>query len=77
MASVSKRPRSLDSRAGGDAFGCPFCGIHAVERLYVASTGTDTCSCLACGNDWDENHDTGRLVASGDDDASVIAPRSE
>lgn len=73
VGAMSSRPRSVQDRTS-DPFGCPFCGVHAVERLYVASNGTDTCSCLACGSDWDEIRSTGHVLAPGSD-SSVLAPR--
>jgi hypothetical protein len=40
--------------------GCPYCCSYEVDRLYVGSARVDSCSCRACGADWDE------VVGSGE-----------
>jgi len=53
---------------------CPFCSSYEVDRLFLASTGLDSCVCLACGARWDEDARSGEFRGRGSL-GSVLAPR--
>jgi transposase-like protein len=43
---------------------CPYCGAYEVERLYLASSRVDSCTCRSCGERWDQEEATGERVES-------------
>lgn len=42
--------------------GCPFCCTYEVDRLFVGSSGLDSCACRVCGAAWDEVVATGEVM---------------
>jgi hypothetical protein len=35
---------------------CPFCSSYAVDRLFVASLRLDSCRCVCCRAQWEEDY---------------------
>lgn len=44
---------------------CQFCGSYSVGRMYLASTGVDSCECQTCGARWEEERASGRYLGRG------------
>lgn len=55
-------------------FQCPYCNSYDVARLYVATTGLDSCECSTCAARWDEDPASGRYRGRANS-ASVVTPR--
>jgi hypothetical protein len=54
---------------------CPFCEAYEVDRLYLASVRLDSCACLACGAQWDEDPISGEYHGRAAR-TSVTTPRN-
>ena len=54
-----------DGAAQGGHLQCPECGGYNVQRLYLATIHSDSCSCDGCGAAWDEDCATGTVRPRG------------
>ncbi len=60
--------------SGGRHLRCPYCESYDVERLYLASTRSDSCRCNGCGVSWDEERSSGDYRGRGERETALTPP---